>query len=163
MIGKIKYVVPDDQFRFRGQIVVEDGRTYSFNELNWQRRGLVLSDLSADRDVEFELKPPNQNGKVFPKNIRFAGENATIQTPPSFETRHSHGNFQRFVYIYINDVIAAVSKIKKDFHSDDSAFYKSIATSYNALYDADFIFSHDTLQIGNYNRRHKVLQVFLPS
>lgn len=146
MIGKIKYVEPNDQYQFQGQIAAEDGNTYFFNERNWLRRGLVLSDLSADQDVEFELKPPNNKGKVFPKNIRFAGESVTNQdSSPTFETRHSHGSFQRFVYIRSNAVIAAISKIIEEFNVEDhSDFYKALATSYNALNDADFIFSQDS-------------------
>ena len=79
MIGKIQYINPDDQYGFKGAIIMADGTRYSFNSRNWLNSNLAIDDIAVDAEVEFELKPPNQKVYVFPKQIRFVGETIAVQ------------------------------------------------------------------------------------
>lgn len=146
MIGKIQYINPDDHYGFKGAIIMEDGTRYSFNSGNWLRKDLVIDDIKVDTEVEFELKPPNKNGFIFPKQIRFAGEEIGVhQQKDSFDTKHSQGSLKEFVYLKIPSLIAPLTKLVERFAEQDytvtSNLFLKIATTYNALEDTDFIFS----------------------
>lgn len=146
MRGTIKYVVEDEQYKFKGAISGEDGRTYKFNSGNWINKNIVLSDLCEGQAVEFELKSPNQYGYVFPKLIRFPGDPSVSQMHNHHsQVTHSYGRFNDFVFVKTDAVIFALEQIVADFsnseYTNNSSFYKKIATTFNGLRDEDFIFS----------------------
>jgi len=146
MIGTIRFVVEDDQYRFRGSISGEDGNRYSFTSLNWVNRSLALSDLHEGMKVEFDLDEPNRNGRIFPKNVRFPGEVFEPAAPAGFVgERHSYGRFNNFVCVKTDAIILALEKLVDGFadseYMDPANLYKKIAVTFNALQDEDFRFS----------------------
>lgn len=151
MIGKIQYIKLDDQYGFRGAIITADGTRYSFNSKNWLNSELVFDDIATGTEVEFELKSPNQKGYVFPKQIRFKGETlAAQQQTGTFNTKHSHGEFKKFVYLKTAALIAPLTKLVEGFADQrlttPNNIFRQIATAYNELEDPDFIFSFDNGQ-----------------
>lgn len=145
MKGKIQNITPDEQYAFKGTIIMEDGTRYAFNSGNWLKKDITIDDIAVDAEVEFELKSPNKNGNVFPKQIRFAGETNIVQRQVnSFDTKHSHGSIQDFVYIKTQALIAPLTKLVEGFVEQGYAapknLFRIIANSYNALEDEEFIF-----------------------
>ena len=69
MKGKIVYIHPNPKYGFNGAIVDENETKYLFNARNWYDQTLKLTDIQVGMVVEFELRAPNAENKVFPKNI----------------------------------------------------------------------------------------------
>ena len=144
MHGKITYISEDEQYKFKGAISGEDGRTYKFNSGNWLNKDLCLSDLHEGQEVEFELKPRNQYGYVFPKLIRFSGEVIELQHSKEYsQPLHDNGSFNEFVYVKTDAIIRVLEKIVENFANSEykqvSVLYKKIATTFNELKNEDFI------------------------
>lgn len=140
MKGTIQSVWPDETYRFKGKIHGEDGNIYSFNSLNWLNRGIDISNITTNLSVNFELKPPNIYGNVYPTDIRFAGE----VVPRSYKTNHTQGSFNEFVFVYTPAVLAKILKLAPNLNiSDEKSLFRELATSYNLLEDKDFLFSQD--------------------
>lgn len=146
MKGNILYVIPDDNFGFKGAILAEDGEQYRFNKLNWINKALTLDDIHKDAEVEFEKKEPNKFGVVYPQFIRFAAdEPASLFVREESAPKHSHGSFQSFVYLQTEALLAPLSQLIDDTEETlaPSTLFQRVAVSYNALADSDFIFSAD--------------------
>lgn len=145
MLGKIHNIKQDAQHGFVGGVLTEDGKTYGFNKRNWANPEISFDDIQIDAEVEFELRKNTYTGKTFPKNIRFKGESARICRPTTFDTKHSHGKFNKFVYVKTFPLAAALKFLTDDILTVDentsNMLYSQIARSYNELNDADFIFS----------------------
>lgn len=158
MRGKIKYINEDTEYKFRGTITGEDGRTYRFNPLNWLRKDISLNDIYENQEVEFDLKEPNKYGYVFPKSIRFPGETEVEKSLTNFlETNHRYGRFNDFVRVKTESILLVLEQLVEEFalapYANTSSLYKKLALTYNSLQDADFIFSG--------NDEHRA--VFFPS
>lgn len=132
----------DERFKFYGEIAGEDGRTYRFNDYNWADREARLEDIQLDQEVEFELKDPTTRGYVYPKNIRLLGSHAPQSIPKKYTpSSHSHGLFQDFVFINTDIISMALKEVVPGFSEAPNSVFRTIATSYNDLQDADFHFS----------------------
>lgn len=145
MIGKVQYINPDEQYGFKGAIITANGTRYSFNSRNWLNSNLSIDDIAVDDEVEFELKPPNPKGYIFPKQIRFLGEAIDVpRQTDSFDIKHSHGDFKKFVYLKTSALIAPLEKLVEGFSdkglSVQSNLFRQIAATYNGLDDSDFSF-----------------------
>lgn len=146
MKGKIVSIIPDEKYEFKGEILAEDGTTYRFNKWNWYKNRelpLSLDNVNVGDIVVFELKAPNQRGFVYLQDIRF--EETEIDTPScsnNYETNHSKGQFQDFVYLNTSALLPLFKQLSDDFHAEEyteKSLYRQIATHYNQLYDTDFI------------------------
>lgn len=144
MHGRITYITEDEQYKFKGAILGEDGRTYKFNSGNWVNKNLCLCDLHEEQEVEFELKAPNQYGYVFPKRIRFPGEVLEFRyNRESSQPSHNKGSFSDFVYVKTDSIARVLEQIVENFADSEYAqipvLYKKIATTFNGLKNEDFI------------------------
>lgn len=145
MHGIIKFVVDDEQYRFKGAISGDDGAQYNFNSLNWSKRNIAISELCEGQSVEFELKEPNKYGVIYPKNIRFQGETVEVYVPNDYtKVAHSHGRFNDFISVKTDAIIMALEELVEDFANLEctatGSMYKRIATTFNGLQDKDFRF-----------------------
>ena len=146
MVGKIKTILEDEKYGFKGIIETEDKKEYSFNSWNWydnEKRN--IDDISVGNEVEFELKPPNKNGKCYPRLIRFIGEKIDFSfTKP----KHSHGEFKDFVYVNTISLLPSFAHLvdglsDSEYNKDSKLLYKEIASFYNTLNNDDFSFYLD--------------------
>lgn len=148
MIGKVQYIKPDDIFGFKGAIIMDDGTRYGFSKDNWQNKEIKYSDVTVDAAVEFELKGPNKKGFYFANYIRFVGESVTAKPQPiSYDTCHSYGSFTDFVCLLTPALIRPLTHLIDGFaeseYTSAITLFKKIATTYNSLQNADFIFSNE--------------------
>lgn len=143
--GRIVWVNTDDIYGFKGVIETEDQQTFGFNGANWLNQFLTVNDICVDDVVEFELKKPNANGKVYPKRIRFKGEN--IEHHASTNSNHSYGDFRQLVYLKLSILKGAFINIIDGFDEWDAsctdAMRDRIVSTYNNLLDSDFEFDRD--------------------
>lgn len=149
-IQKVAAIIdePNDRpkLKFQGSISGEDGNQYFFNCLNWQNKDTALGSVFEGQQVEFELKPPNKNGRVYPTNIRFLGEELQVQSQNPFsQVAHSYGRFKEFVFVKTDTIALALNHLIEGFsqseYSTATVLFKKIATTFNGLHDADFSFS----------------------
>lgn len=145
--GRIVWVNTDDAHSFKGVIETEDNQTFGFNRANWINQSLSIDDISVDDIVEFELKKPNLSGKVYPKRIRFRGENADIDYKSSAYQHHSYGDFRQLVYLKLSVLKGAFINILEGFDEWDASYTEAmrdkIVSTYNNLSDSDFELSSD--------------------
>lgn len=142
--GRIKEVRSHDEFGFEGQIETEDRQLYYFNRWNWINKNLKSDDIHAGEEVEFDLKPPNKNNKVFPKNIRFKGKSFSAnQQSNLLLPQHGFGDLRQFVYLKSSILKSAFIRVLEDFYESVVSIDKMIDTikaTYVNLSDGDFEF-----------------------
>lgn len=139
MLGKIISCADDRDYRFHGVIRGEDGATYYFNGDSWQCKELTLEDVAVDMAVEFDLRPPNRKGVIYPWQIRRPGEESN-----PFATRHSQGEFKSFVYVQVDGIASSLSQIVGRVEPRD--LFRQLANAFNNLEDGDFRFEADSVQ-----------------
>lgn len=144
MKGYILSVEDSQQFEFRGKIRGEDGIDYLFNKFNFQDKQVKLSDLTEGQAVEFDKKPPNASGNIYPNNIRFSDQTGVNPSDNGHKINHSHGTLRNFPLWRI----PTIRKVLSDLSDNDQLeaenerwLLNKIATTYSELDDTD-IYEH---------------------
>ena len=69
MKGKIQNITPDEQYAFKGTIIMEDGTRYAFNSGNWLKKDITIDDMRLMQRWNLK-KSPNKNGNGPSRLIR---------------------------------------------------------------------------------------------